>query len=370
MMPLIDVVVPCYNYGRFLTASVRSILEQDHVGVRILIIDDASTDETPEVAEGLARHDRRVTYRRHAENRGHIATYNEGLLEWASAEYSLLISADDVLAPGALARAAAVMDRHPDVGLAYGLARYIWDDEDPALIAEDASAEYRIVPPETFLRRCFEHGNVVSTPTAVVRTAVQQDLGGYSPEFPHAGDMEMWMRFAGRGPVAVLKAVQAFYRWHSVNMSSPYRANQLRDKAEVARVCGRMAERLRNAFPQCPSWLAATQRRLGEEAFWLASIAFDLGDKPAYQEYLEYAASVHPGIRHSAMWRKLQLKAFLGVAAWAQLRPQIDRLRGVSARSATLWTPPQRHQTFGWWPEQSDGLEAMTPEGNYPSAAA
>ena len=221
----------------------------------------------------------------------------------------------------------------------------------PPCSRDDASAEYRIVAPAHFLRRCFEHGNVVSTPTAVVRTAVQQDIGGYSPEFPHAGDMEMWMRFAGRGPVAVLQAVQAFYRWHSVNMSSTYRANQLRDKAEVARVCVRMAERLGEGFPQCPSWLASTHRRLGEEAFWLASIAFDLGDEAAYRQYLDYAVSVHPGIRHSAMWRKMQIKALLGVAGWAKVRPQCRPPSRRLRRPATLWTPPQRHQTFGWWPD-------------------
>ena len=51
------------------------------VDVRVLIIDDASTDDTPEVAAALAAEDARVEFRRHAVNRGHIATYNEGL-EW------------------------------------------------------------------------------------------------------------------------------------------------------------------------------------------------------------------------------------------------------------------------------------------------
>lgn len=352
-MASIDVVIPCYNYGRYLSACVRSVLDQDHVAVRILILDDASADNTSVVAEGLAARDRRVTFRRHTENQGHIATYNEGLLGWASAEYSLLISADDVLAPLALARAVAVMDRHPDVGLAYGRARYIWDDEDPATLAETASEEYRVVPATDFLRRCFEHGNLIATPTAVVRTAAQQEIGGYSPEFPHAGDMEMWMRFAVRGPVAALRAVQAFYRWHSGNMSHAYRANQLRDKAEVSQVCGRIADRWADHLPECGLWLASTHRRLGEEAFWLASTAFDLGDTVAYREYLDYAVSIYPEIRRAPMWRKLRVKAHMGAAVWARARPIVDRLRHSPARPPALWAPPRRHHTFGWWP----GLE-------------
>ena len=55
----------------------------------------------------------------HAENKGHIDTYNEGIA-WASAEYFLLLSADDLLVPGALKRAVEVMDANPDVVLTYG----------------------------------------------------------------------------------------------------------------------------------------------------------------------------------------------------------------------------------------------------------
>ena len=100
----IDVVIPCYNYGRFLYQCVNSVLGQAGVDVRVLVIDDASPDNTAEVAAALARADSRVTVIRHSTNKGHINTYNEGI-EWASADYMLLLSADDYLLPGALCRA-------------------------------------------------------------------------------------------------------------------------------------------------------------------------------------------------------------------------------------------------------------------------
>ena len=101
----VDVVIPCYNYARFLEDCVGSVLSQEGVDVRALIIDDRSGDDTFEVGTNLIRRDSRVLFRRHSQNRGHIATYNEGLLEWVEAEYALLLSADDMLAPGALRRA-------------------------------------------------------------------------------------------------------------------------------------------------------------------------------------------------------------------------------------------------------------------------
>jgi len=101
----VDVIIPCYKYARYLAACVESVLTQDGVDVRALVIDDASPDETPSVAARLTAQDPRVEYRRHTANRGHIATYNEGLLEWADGDYCVLMSADDRLTPGALRRA-------------------------------------------------------------------------------------------------------------------------------------------------------------------------------------------------------------------------------------------------------------------------
>lgn len=81
-MSSVSIIIPSYNYARFLRGCVESVLMQEDVEV---IIDDCSSDETDAVGQELAA-DPRVTYRRHQVNRGHIATYNEGL-EWASADY-------------------------------------------------------------------------------------------------------------------------------------------------------------------------------------------------------------------------------------------------------------------------------------------
>ena len=111
--PSVSVVIPCYQYGHFLPDCVRSVLDQEGVDVRVLIIDDASPDDSAEVALRLAADDQRVEARVHEVNQGHIATYNEGLLGWADGDYSVLISADDLMTPGSLARATAVMEADP-----------------------------------------------------------------------------------------------------------------------------------------------------------------------------------------------------------------------------------------------------------------
>src|SRR5215218_5230435 len=77
--PRVSVVIPCYNYARYLVACVDSVAGQHGVEVEIVIVDDASTDDSAAVARRISDLDPRVRMIEHRENRGHIATYNDGL---------------------------------------------------------------------------------------------------------------------------------------------------------------------------------------------------------------------------------------------------------------------------------------------------
>jgi glycosyltransferase involved in cell wall biosynthesis len=293
----VDIVVPCYNYGRFLGKCVESLLGQEGVDVRVLIIDDASSDDTPQVGQHFASHDPRVTFRRHAANRGHIATYNEGLLGWASAPYSLLISADDALAPGALARATKVMDRHGDIGMAYGMALTIGEDG-PTTTTQPSITGYQVVPGSLFLQSCCKNlFNPVPTPTAVVRTETQHRLGGYKTEFPHTGDFEMWMRFAVHGPIAVLRDVQAYYRWHGRNMANRYYDQLIGDRRVMVQTYEHVLAPLGKRLPTSEQWLCDVFREMESQAFRNAANAFDRGETAEYLAWLEFANEISPGSR-------------------------------------------------------------------------
>src|SRR3974390_1201236 len=125
-----SIIIPSYNYARFLQGCVQSVLMQEGVDVEVLIIDDCSSDDTAVICQEVAV-DPRVTFRRHEVNKGHIATYNEGL-EWASADYLALVSADDLLTSGALRRAAEALESQPSAGFLYGRSLYfVTNDEMP-----------------------------------------------------------------------------------------------------------------------------------------------------------------------------------------------------------------------------------------------
>jgi len=229
-LPHVDVIVPCYRYGHLLFNCVASILAQSGVQVRVLIVDDASPDHTAQVAAGLAGADGRVEVIRHDSNRGHIATYNHGL-ELVDAEFVTLVSADDLLTEGALARAVAVMRRHPQVGFVYGRVRHFterWHSPCQVPAGTTVWAGDRWLE-----QRCRRAVNVITSPEVVVRTATHRQVGGYEPTLPHTADLHMWLRLAAVADVAFLRGrTQAGYRVHQDSLQRTVHAGAAVDLGE------------------------------------------------------------------------------------------------------------------------------------------
>lgn len=295
--PRVDVVVPCYNYAHFLPRCVASILDQPGVDVRVLVIDDCSSDETADVVAALMAADERVHGRRHAVNEGHIATYNEGLLEWAEAEFSVLISADDMLAPGALARAAAVFGSDSRIGLVYGRGVYFTDHDDLPRVPSLPLGVSRWSGRDWLEGRCRAGHNVISSPEVVVRTSVQQSVGGYRPEFPHAGDLEMWLRIAAVSDIAYMRGrPSAYYRIHDKSMFRTRFNSATADMLQRSEVYERFCRDHRGVLPDTDRLWVLAGRALAREALWKVCRAYDHGDagRVPEDELVEFALDVCP----------------------------------------------------------------------------
>jgi glycosyltransferase involved in cell wall biosynthesis len=216
----IDVVIPNYNYGRHLRGCVESVLSQGVDALRVLIIDNASTDNSAAVAREIAAADPRVELRLRRKNQGPHASFNEGI-DWARSDYFLILCSDDMLAPGALKSAIDAMEEHPEVHLTYGATRFVVDDEAAVTVSEQQQPEWKIDEGSAFLRSLCKSGrNFVSGPTVVVRTAIQKRVGHYNVALTHTDDLEMWLRISLHGAVAATDRVQAIARVHASNQSA------------------------------------------------------------------------------------------------------------------------------------------------------
>jgi glycosyltransferase involved in cell wall biosynthesis len=276
-MSSVSVVIPCYRYGHFLQDAVTSVLDdQEGVDVRVLIIDDASPDDSAEVARKIAARDPRVEVIVHAANKGNIATYNEGLLEWAEGDYCLVMSADDRLTPGALRRARDLLDAHPSVGFVYGRSLWYMDGA-PLPTARTKVRGWSVWPGPWWLERRFRQAeNPVTTPTLVVRTSLQKRVGGCDPRLPQAADMEGCMRLAANADVGFIRgADQAYYRLHEQNMSKAVSAlMDLRQRRSVFEV---VLDRYSERLPDAERLSDIVHRQLGREALWAAGRVYDRG---------------------------------------------------------------------------------------------
>ncbi len=294
-MAKVDIVIPCYNYGRFLEACVASVLDQSLSDLRILIIDDASSDDSVEVANRLAAADERIQVIAHARNQGHIETYNQGIA-WAGADYFLLLSADDMLVPGALSRAAAVMDAAPDVVLTHGKCIGWRDDLPfPRLRGTQADTWSR---QDLVTESCAYGGNLVHTPTAIVRTSTQKEIGGYRASLPHSADMEMWLRFSARGTVARLDSVQAIYRRHAYNMSNVYYDRDLGDLQQRKQAFDCFFSDHIHRIANGHRLRQQASCMLARKAFWSGVIRFCRGQPKACRLLLRLAFELDPTLRY------------------------------------------------------------------------
>ena len=236
ILPTVDVVIPCYRYGHFLRECVLSVLTQEGVNVRVLIIDDASSDGSADIANQLASENSGIEVLVHQANRGHIATYNEGI-EWAGNKYFLLLSADDLITPGCLWRAISIMEQHPSISMTHGNEiNLLPDGEVPDLAGQGCDGQWTVRPGLELIKElCHSAVNRIRTSTVVVRTDAQKAVGGYRQQLPHAGDLEMWLRLASVGEVAETPLVQGIRRIHGVNMSTKEFGHPIADLRQLAR---------------------------------------------------------------------------------------------------------------------------------------
>jgi len=134
--PLVTVAVPVFNGARYLRECLDSHLAQTETDFELLVLDNASTDETPQIAQEYVRRDSRVRHIRHPKNIGAANNYNEAV-RLARGRYFRWGAADDRVAPTSLARCLAILEADPDVAIAYPKTLLIDADGQPIRAYED-----------------------------------------------------------------------------------------------------------------------------------------------------------------------------------------------------------------------------------------
>lgn len=197
MNPLVSILIPSYNLGRFLPATLDSIKAQTYPDYEVLIADDGSTEPISEVVAPYLK-DKRFSFVQWHPNRGPHAAIRY-LYTQAKGEFCCPFSSDDLYSPGFIHQRLGLMEKYPHASLVYGPTGYI--DEQGNELAE---CEYPYTLPtcmnsKTALRLLLQH-NFVAGPGLMLRSGVvKQVLEYYQPEWRYTQDWFMWVLVAATG---------------------------------------------------------------------------------------------------------------------------------------------------------------------------
>jgi glycosyltransferase involved in cell wall biosynthesis len=296
-MHAISVVIPAYNAARTIAAAVGSVRAQTVPVLEIVVVDDASRDDTAQVLARLAGPDLRLL--RNADNRGGAVSRNRGI-DAARGDYVALLDADDVWLPAKLERQLAALAGTPNDSFAFS-----------ALIQTNEYGEQHRLPRrgpragEAIADYMLKSGHVVQTSTLLVPSELARRVR-FSAELRRFQDLDFVLRLAAAG-AAPLFVDEALVEWRSApaSVSRPTRVSGIDDPAVLDAFWALHAETLTSA------------QRLGLHVR-------SLGPGPGARQQLAWlgtwAGAVMTGALALPNALSLLLKHSLGLRAYGNLR--------------------------------------------------
>ncbi|MEL6207983.1 MAG: glycosyltransferase family A protein [Pseudomonadota bacterium] len=226
MSPAVSVLMPVRNEEAYLAQALRSLLSQSFEEFEIVLVDDGSTDSTPDQIQAFAQRDARIRAYRNPSSLGVTSSLNRAL---GLAEGAVIarLDGDDIARPDRIARQLGVLESHPDVGLVgIGVA-----------LIDAAGAFMRAFPgglaPHAFRWTALAHAPIVHS-TAMFRTGLARAVGGYDPNYPVAQDFDLWCRLLHKAEGICLPGVGVRHRVHVRSVSATRLDEQLRSIVDIA----------------------------------------------------------------------------------------------------------------------------------------
>lgn len=231
--PKVSVLLAVHNGEQFVRPALASIYHQTYQDFEVVIVDDGSTDGTPEILRQMK--DSRTIIYRNAENQGLTKSLNTGL-RLCRGEYVARMDADDVSHPRRLEKQVQFLESHPEVALV-GTSYYQIDAEGTVIAPIEVPADDSEIRERLREKNCFGHG------TVIVRRDVLVACGGYDERYVCAQDYDLWLRIAEGHRLANLR--EPLYYWRSTGQGISHARKQEQKRYKDLAV--REAEKRRRA---------------------------------------------------------------------------------------------------------------------------
>ncbi len=200
-LPLVSIIIPSFNQGKFIRETIESCLNQDYRPIEILVIDGGSKDETVAVLKSFDAPELQWISE---PDKGVVDAANKGMAR-AKGDILTIQSSDDVFLPGAIATAVAHLVNDPELGIIYGDVELI--DQHSNLIGKDIQGDFNFAD---YLAR-FQY--IPQPGTCFTRTAMLA-TGQWRDSVSYSADADFWIRIATKFRIKKINSMLARYRYH------------------------------------------------------------------------------------------------------------------------------------------------------------
>lgn len=325
--PLVSVIIPSYNYGALLPEAVTSALSQrtDGLGVEVIVVDDGSTDNTPEIAETLGTD---VVYIRQ-KNQGLAAARNTGLRA-ARGDYAAFLDADDLYAEHLLAGQLRIFAENPDLDMV--ICRCVEKQEGAA---SGALHLWPLVNSHWDVHSC--HANLAPVHCHLTRMELVRRAGFFDTALKSCEDHDFWLRCHGLGArVGVNPLGLVIYRKHGDNMTHNAERMFFHDALMHIKVHGMLADLPAYPSDKLGGWLAHAAACL----FSTEVMAFNksMSDKMQglFAQAVRHAASLVKGERGETDAQVLRLRTYYVAKCLLLAQPQKERLAPEAVKAVMI----------------------------------
>ena len=217
--PLVSVCIPTYNYGRFLSDCIESVLAQSLNDWEMLIYDDCSTDNTVEVVQSYSWKDPRVKFLKNKKRLGMNANLKR-VADAGIGKYLKILCSDDWLAPNYLEHLCELMEKYPNVVLATSAEVHCNDKGVPLKVQFLFGKPVSVIPGESMLDRMAKGSGFGGNSSFLIRASVYRDVGGYDSSCNYAADYDLAARLCRGGDYIHVDEPLFYGRAHSESSSS------------------------------------------------------------------------------------------------------------------------------------------------------
>jgi glycosyltransferase involved in cell wall biosynthesis len=216
-MPKVSVLIPTYNYARYLAEAIESVQAQKFQDFELLIVDDASPDNSAEVATTFSARDPRIRFSLNPVNLGMVENWNH-CLKLAKGEYIQFLFGDDKLvSPHTLGKMAAMLDANPTASLAAS-ARVVLDEKSRRVDLWAGFPNGLLRGQDAIVRCLLKNQNLIGEPTAVMfRKAAPKR--SFDPAYRQLVDLEMWFHMLECGDLIYTREPLCAFRKHAAQQS-------------------------------------------------------------------------------------------------------------------------------------------------------